>query len=48
MGIDFNSDKAEDALNKGKDAINEKTGKDTVSDEHVDKAQDVLNDKFGN
>lgn len=47
MGFDI-GDKADGALNKGKDAVNDKTGKDTVSDEHVDKAKDALNDKFGN
>lgn len=48
MGFDLNNDKVDDALNKGKDAVNDKTGKDTVKDEHLDKAKDVLNDKFGN
>lgn len=43
MGFDI-GDKAGDALNKGKDAVNDKT----VKDEHVDKAKDALNDKFGN
>ncbi|WP_443095528.1 ribosome recycling factor [Rothia koreensis] len=47
MGFDI-GDKAGDALNKGKDAVNDKTAKDTVKDEHVDKAKDALNDKFGN
>lgn len=48
MGFDIGKDKIDDAVDKGKDAVNDKAGKDVVSDENADKAKDALGDKFGN
>lgn len=45
MGFDING-KVEEGLNAGKDATNEKAGKDVVTDEHVDKANDTINEKI--
>ena len=47
MGLEFDKDKINDAVDKGKDAANEKAGKDVVNDDHADKAKDALGDKFG-
>lgn len=47
MGFDIGKDQLNDAVDHGKDAVNDKTGKDVVSDENADKAKDALGEKFG-
>lgn len=45
MGFDI-SGKISEGLNSAKDAANEKAGKDVVTDEHVEKAEGLINEKL--
>lgn len=56
MGFDVDGlkDKANEGIDSGKDAVNEKAGKDVVNDDHTNTAKDKagehldgLGDKFG-
>ncbi|MBM7051777.1 ribosome recycling factor [Rothia sp. ZJ932] len=44
MGFGING-KVSEGLNAGKDAVNNKAGKEVVTDEHVEKAESIINDK---
>lgn len=53
MGFDI-KDTVDQGLDKAKDVVNDKAGKEVVTDEHVDKAGEAVNenvqkltDKFG-
>lgn len=45
MGFDIKGT-VEQGLDKAQEVINDKAGKDVVSNEHVAKVEDVINDKI--
>ncbi|GGH66464.1 ribosome recycling factor [Rothia aerolata] len=46
MNLDGIKDKANQGIDSGKDAVNEKAGKDVVNDDHTQKAKDVAGEKI--
>lgn len=46
MGLDIFKDAVEHGLDKAQETINDKAGKDVVSNEHIAKVEDVINSKI--